>query len=270
MDRIPRLPARVWTAIALALGLIATIALWATGDISAAARLTAYATTVLALGTVGLAGGAIGTYIEQRKANQSQAIEIAEQKGQLERAKENDIAQVLVQRRRGPGEMVKVEVTNNSSRAIRFVYVWVSVEGITGYYHTVVIEEEPRSGQAIRSRRMQHTRHILEGHEISQCYRSLLPGEARLFVQYVVTNPQAMPNIGDAAITAHAISEAIDGAWWKCSEDGTVRRLGKEPPLFSSSALALETGLRPTPGVERFRTQLPQSPTARIDNPGTG
>jgi type VI protein secretion system component VasK len=156
MEWIPRLPARVWIVTALALALIVTIVLWVTGDIGTATQLTAYATTVLAIGTVGLAGGAIGTYIEQRKANQSQAVEIAEQERQLERAMESDIAQVLVRRSSGPGEKVRVEVKNNSSRAIRFVYIWVSVEGVPGFYHTVVIETDSRTGQDIRSRRMQN------------------------------------------------------------------------------------------------------------------
>jgi hypothetical protein len=242
VNKFPRIPVSAWAAIAGLLGLAATATLWITHYISTSGRLTAYATTVLAIGTVGLAGGAIGTYVEQRKANQSQAQEIAEQKRQLERSRENEMAQVFVRRRSGPGQRIKVEVTNGATHAIRFVYVWVSVEGVPGNCQTVVIEEDPRSGQDVRSRKMQNTPRLLQGEEISQCYRALLPGDTETFVQYIVTNPQVLPDVGDAAITAHALFEAVDGAWWKCSEDGTVRKLDVEPPLMTAPDLSIEVG----------------------------
>jgi len=269
--KVSRLPARVWIVAGSALAAIVTVVLWATGDIDTAARLTAYATTVLAIGTVGLAGGAIGTYVQQRKATQSQAAELTEQKNQLLRAKENDIAQVAVQRLTGAGEKVRVHVANNSSRAIRFVYVWVSVEGMTGHYHTIVVERDQKSGQDIRSRRMQNTARSFEGNEITQCYRSLKPHEGKEFVQYSVTNPETIPDVGtgDALIMAHALFEAIDGAWWTCNEDGDVRKLDAEPPLIHRAPFTLQTSLR-SPGLRGFGVRRPPPPEAPVGNPGTG
>lgn len=134
-------PAGVATILAL------TLSLWLAGVITSAAALTAYATTALAVGTVGLAAGAIGTYRQQLR-------EATARERQLEAAKEDDIARVIVERTSAPGEFLVADVTNNSSRAIRSVYVWADVDGMTGHYHAAVFEIDPQPGQEIASRRM--------------------------------------------------------------------------------------------------------------------
>src|SRR5258707_3227502 len=68
------------------------------GLLGTAAQVTAYATAVLAFGTTALAAGAVGTYAEQRTANQQQA-------GQLARQKVADLAQVKIERFSRAGEM---------------------------------------------------------------------------------------------------------------------------------------------------------------------
>ncbi|MGH3199850.1 MAG: hypothetical protein ACRDNT_28915 [Streptosporangiaceae bacterium] len=173
------------------------------GVINNAATVTAYATMLLATGTAGLAFGAIGTYIEQRKVNQDQRTQIERQNRQLEAAKENDIAQVVVSRTSGPGEFLKIDVINNSSRVIRFVYVWATVQGMTGHYLAVVPPEDAFS-TTFASRRMQHTRRTIDGEIIEWCYRSLQSGMTKTFEQFKLTNRDEIPSVDDDWIRAYA------------------------------------------------------------------
>jgi len=224
-------PQRVAAGAAL-VGLL-TIIFWAAGTIHDAATLTAYATTLLAIGTASLAFGAIGTYVEQRRANLESAARLVRQDRQLEAAKENDVAQVAVRRTSGPGEYLRIEVANHSSRVIRFVYAWATVDGMTGHYLTVVPPDEYEDSTAFASRRMQHLRRRIDDRNMLEwCYRSMLPGMGRTFQQFHTTNPDAIPSsVGDTSIRAYALFTDVNGDWWICSEDGTVDRLAEEPPL---------------------------------------
>ncbi|SRR6266851_2046997 len=122
---------RLWQVLAAVVGLGIVTGVFALGGLlSTAAQVTAYGTVLLAFGTVGLAVGAIGTYVEQRRASQQKT-------GQLERRNVADIAQVQVERLSGAGELARIAVRNGSERAIRNVYVWVEVRGMTGHYDAV-------------------------------------------------------------------------------------------------------------------------------------
>jgi hypothetical protein len=207
------------------------VLLWAFGVIHDATTVTAAATMLLAVGTVALAFGAIGTYLEQRNANTAQQAQITRQARELEAAKENYIAQVVITRRSGPGEHLKVEVANNSTRVIRFVYVWATVRGMSGHYLTAVQEQNSTTGQQLTSRRMQHTRRKIDSGIIEWCYRSLQPGISAIFDQFKLTNPDEIPDVADEWIVAYAMFVDHQGTWWKCSEDGSVERLPAEPPI---------------------------------------
>jgi hypothetical protein len=136
---------------------------------------------VLAAGTVGLAWGAIGTYVQQRQ-------QIAAQQSQLELAWVNDIAQITVRRLSGPGEFLKVEVTNHSSRAIRAIYVWADIDNMGGHYEATTRDIDEHSGQSVISRRMRVWRITVGGYELYRCLRTMLPGDAELFEQDVRAN----------------------------------------------------------------------------------
>lgn len=144
--KLPRLTRRQQVIAALSAVALLIVVLVLTGADSAA-RLTAAGTILLGAGTIGLAAGAIGTYVEQRR-------QIAQQQHQLEAAKENDIAQILVRRLSGPGQFMEVEIANHSRRAIRAVYVWADIDRVTGHYQAVVKEKDSPSGQMVISRRM--------------------------------------------------------------------------------------------------------------------
>jgi hypothetical protein len=96
---------------ALAIVVILTIALHAAGLLSDSDQLTAYATAVLAVGTVGLAVGAIGTYLEQRDTNRQQA-------GQLAAAETADMAQVMITRPKGTGPGSSSRLTSATGAAV--------------------------------------------------------------------------------------------------------------------------------------------------------
>jgi hypothetical protein len=271
LRRISPRPLQILAGVALAL--VLTGCLWASGVISTAPALAAYATSVLAVGTVALAGGTIGLFSEQRNANRLLTDQARETQRQLERAQENNIAQVAARRLTGQGQRVRVTVINGTQRAIRSVYVWVHIDGMTGHYETIVVEPDERTGQDIRSRRMQHIRRLIDDFEVSHCYRSMLPGDERTFTQYAVTNPQETPSgISESTITAYAMFTDADGIWWKTTEDGEVLRLQAEPPLIvNPPPLVLPTGLTRLPGIDRFRPQHRQLPAdVTIVNPGTG
>jgi hypothetical protein len=164
---------------------VLTVALWLSGTVATATTLAAYATLVLAAGTVGLAWGAIGTYVEQRR-------QIKAQQYQLELAWENDIAQVIVRRLSRPGDYLKVNVTNNSSRAIRSVYVWADINGISGHYQAIVQDTDPNSGQPITSRRMRAFRITIGTSELYWSLRTMFPGDSEDFVQFRHVNNQPL------------------------------------------------------------------------------
>ncbi len=207
---------------------VLTVALWLSGTVASAATLTAYATMVLAVGTVGLAWGAIGTYVEQRR-------QLTAQQHQLELAWENDIAQVIVRRISGPGDYLRVNVTNNSSRAIRCVYVWADIDGISGHYEAVVQDTDPNSDRAITSRRMRVFRITVGGSELYRCLRTMLPGDTEAFVQFTQTSNEPLLNVDNAWIKAQAIFADIRGTWWKASEDGDLEMLPEPPSLVTEN-----------------------------------
>jgi hypothetical protein len=234
---------------AVLVGLL-TVVLWVSGVIHDAATVTAYSTMLLAIGTASLAFGAIGTYVEQRRANVESAAQVERQNRQLEAAKENEIAQVRVIRSTGPGQYAAINIANRSARAIRFVYVWVTVQGITGHYLTVVKPPNDATGFAVRQ--MQHTRRVIGDDIIEWCYRSMSPGAVEEFLQFRTTNPDAMPSgIPDDWITAYATFSDVDGVWWKCSEDGIVEKLPAEPAVVSEPPRPIMgDGI---PGLPQFR-----------------
>lgn len=219
------------------------VLLWAFGVIHDTATVTAAATILLAIGTVALAFGAIGTYVEQRKANTVQQAEITRQEHQLEVAKEIDMAQVVITRRSGPGQLLQVEVANKSTRVIRFVYVWATVRGMSGHYLTAVRQQDSPEGQWRTSRRMQHTRRKMDDGIIEWCYRSLQTGTSAVFDQFELTNPEAIPDVADEWIVAYAMFIDHEGAWWKCTEDDSVEKLPGEPPIVVEQRPVMGRGL---------------------------
>ncbi len=215
MARFFPLP-RSWQVLAAiaAAGLV-TAGLRLGGFLGTAAQVTAYATAVLAFGTIGLAAGVVGTYVEQRKANQQQA-------GQLARQRVADIAQVKIERFSGPGEMLRIDVHNGSERAIRNVYVWADARGVMGHYAAGVPVDDAQS------RRM-----VNVPHDDDLCWqlRVVRPGQHAFFTQLTHLNPQPVASLADADITAFAEFTDTDGVWWRCDEDGSVsRQQPREPP----------------------------------------
>jgi len=203
-------------AVVLALVVILTIALLAAGVLSNPSRVTAYATAVLAVGAVGLAAGAIGTYLEQRDANRRQADQVAA-------AKVTDIAQVRIERHTGPGEFLEVIVDNGSSRAIREIYVWADVRGMTGRYHLAMLVN---SGVARGMRNVPH------GQDLYWQFRSIPPGTPAIFDQLRdMSDNQPVPSsIPDHDITAYAEFTDVSGNWWRIDEDGNVNQIEPDPP----------------------------------------
>jgi hypothetical protein len=220
--KLPR-PWQVVAAIAAA-GL-ATVGIRLGGLLNTAAQLTAYATAVLALGAIGLAVGASGTYLEQRRANQQLA-------GQLARQKVADIARVKIERFSGPGEMLRIDVHNASERAIRNVYVWADARGVMGRYAAGVPVGD------IQSRRMANV-----PHDDGLCWqlRVVHPGQHVFFTQLAHLNSQPVAARADADITAFAEFTDTDGVWWRCDEDGNViRRQPGELPRIADARDAVE------------------------------
>src|SRR5260370_37540601 len=80
------------------------------GWLGTAGQVTAYAAVFLAFGVIALAAGVLGTYAEQRKANQQQA-------GQLARQRLADLAQVKVERFSGTGELLRIDAHRVCARA---------------------------------------------------------------------------------------------------------------------------------------------------------
>lgn len=222
---------RRWlTLAAVALVLSLTLGLWLGGVINTAAALTAYATVALAVGTTGLAVGAIGTYVEQHRV-------IVAQQLQLKASKENDMAQVIIERLSKPGEFLKVRVTNNSSRAITRVYVWADVDGVTGRYRGIVLEKDEQADQERISSRMHLFRITQDGKELDRSYRAILPRDSKIFEQDTAMNESPSPvlDVDDSWIKAYALFADFEGIWWKCSEEGDVERLPEAPQLIQET-----------------------------------
>src|SRR5579875_802742 len=199
-----------------------TLLLWGIGVLSDATQVTAYATTVLAIGTVGLAIGAIGTYIEQRKTNEQQAKEIEQQAKEHENGLVNEMAQVRLERYMSGGFGV-VRLRNSSSRAIRNVYVWIEVRGITGRYNLAVKSKDAGAGQDTMFRGMENAPRGIAGGEVYWRMRTILPGDELVFeqIRFMYDN-QPIPVTSDSDVTAWAEFEDTSGRWWRCNEDGEV------------------------------------------------
>jgi hypothetical protein len=249
LSRVQEAAAGILVVIAL------TVALWVAGVIDSASTVTAFATSVLAVGTVGLAVGAIGTYLEQRKTSQVQGQQLEAQARRLELARENDVAQVAIRRMTGGGDYLAVEVTNRSSRLIRYLYVWVDVQGMSPVYQMVVAPEDAYTTETFASRRMQHVRRTVDGHAVEWCYRSLPSGETVKFDQFKLTNDQPVPSVADEWIRTYAVFADVEGTWWKCSEDGEVEKLPQEPPEIFKEPM-LEPGV--IAGLRQL--QVPRTP----------
>jgi hypothetical protein len=223
------MPRRAVVAV-LVLVVLLTIALLAAGVLSNPAQVTAYATAVLAVGAAGLAAGAVGVCLEQRDANSQQA-------GQLAAAEVADIAQVRIERHTGPGELLEVIVDNGSSRAIREVYVWADVRGMTGPYHLAIMLN---SGVARGMRNVPH------GPDLYWQFRSIPPGTPAIFDQlgHMSGNQPVPSSIPDHDITAYAEFTDVRGKWWRIDEDGNVDQVEPGPasppdPIGPATAVGL-------------------------------
>lgn len=209
---------------AVAALLMLTVGLWIGKVITTSTDLIAYATAMLALGTGALAGGTIGLLREQRNS----------ERRKLAQANEDDIGRVMVNRISGPGQYLRVEVRNDSSRAIREVYVWADIERVSGRYHAVVLDADPRTGQLRMSRRMRLLPVTVDDKELYHSYRAIFPGQFVVFDQDTQLNQCRDPvlDIDNAAIKTWALFATAAGtAWWKCSEDGDIIRLDESPAL---------------------------------------
>jgi hypothetical protein len=237
-----------WEVIAaVAILLLLTVGLWVGKIITTSGALVAYATAMLALGSAALAGGTIGLLREQRSA----------ERRKLEQATEDDIACVMVNRVSGPGQYLRVEVRNNSRRAIRDVYVWAEIERVTGRYHAVVLDADPRTGQLLISRRMRLLPVMMDGKELYRSYRAIFPGQFVIFDQDIHMNQCRDPllDIDNASIKTWALFASAAGTtWWKCSEDGEIVRLGEPPALVQE--VQPQPG-RGTPDLAHPQLQLP-------------
>jgi hypothetical protein len=235
-----RIPAWLRVTLALAALSIVTVVLWVSSEIDTAVRLAAYATMLLAVGTVGLAAGAIGTYVEQRRASNAQAQELEEVQQQKLSARESDIAKVIIDRTSRPGEFLTVRVSNHSSRTIRQVYIWADIDSQPGHYHTIVYDRHDSDAERIMSHRMRAFRITQDGSQLYRNYRTIWPGEEVVFEQDRNNNDSPSPvlDVDDSWIKAYALFADADRTWWKCSEDGEVIRLEKPPTLVADDTLA--------------------------------
>jgi len=215
-SKLPR--SRQVLAGVLAVGVL-TVVLWVAGSLSTTGRLAAYATVLIAVGAAGLAVGAIGVYTEQREMTRQHT-------DQLGRARIADIAQVEIDRLSGPGELVTINVRNASSRAIRNVYVWADVRGVPGHYAAGIPASDPRS---------RHMIYVPHDDELYWRLRAIRPAAEALFAQLTHMNPNPVPAVTDAEITAFAEFVDADGTWWRCDEDGTVIRRQPGGPSAAGS-----------------------------------
>src|SRR5215469_14545451 len=241
---------------AITVVLLLTVGLWAGKVITTSGALVAYATAMLALGSFVLAGGAIGLLREQRNAESRKS----------EQAAEDDIACVMVNRISGPGQYLRVEVRNNSRRAIRDVYVWADVERVSGRYHAVVLDADPRTGQLRLSRRMRLFPVMMDAKELYRSFRAIFPGQFAIFDQDTQMNQCRDPvlDVDNASIKTWAMFASAAGTtWWKCSEDGEIVRLDEPPALAQEVEPQLGHGTSDLPHL-----QLP-SPVAMQQGRGS-
>ena len=237
-----------WEVVAtIAVLLLLTVGLWVGKVISTSGELIAYAIAMLAVGTWALAGGTIGLIHEQRKA----------ERRKLAQATEDDIACVMVSRVSGPGQYLRVEVRNNSSRAIRQVYVWADIARVSGRYHAVVLDADPRTGQLRMSRRMRLLPVTADDKELYHSYRTIFPGQIVIFDQDTQLSQCRDPllDIDNAAIKTWALFASAAGtSWWRCSEDGDIIRLGGPPALVQEAQAQPRMG---APDLAHGQLQLP-------------
>lgn len=198
---------------------VLTIALWLAGWLGTAGRLTAYGVMLLAIAVATLAAGAMGIYAEQRD-------EVRQHADQLARAKIADIAQVQIDRLSGPGELVTINVRNASSRAIRNVYVWADVRGAPGHYAAGIPAQDARS---------RHMIYVPRDDDLHWRLRAIRPGADALFTQLTHMNPNPVPAVTDAEITAYAEFIDAEDTWWRCDEDGMVTRRPSAEPLAAGA-----------------------------------
>ena len=239
-----------WEVVAaIAVLLVLTVGLWVGKVISTSGELIAYAIAMLALGTWALAGGTIGLLGEQRNAARRR----------LAQAAEDDIACVMVNRVSGPGQYLRVEVRNNSSRAIRQVYVWADIARVSGRYHAVVLDADPRTGQLRMSRRMRLLPVTVDDKELYHSYRTIFPGQFVVFDQDTQLTQCRDPllDIDNAAIKTWALFASTAGTpWWKCSEDGDIVRLD-EPPALVQEAQSQPGAGAPVPAQHQLQLPTP-------------
>jgi hypothetical protein len=191
------------------------------GLLATAAQVTAWATAVLAVGAVAAAAAVAAAYAELGTANQQLAA-------QLLRGREADLAQVEIERYSGPGELLRVNLRNGSTRAIRNVYVWADVQGVPGHYAAGVPAEDPQS---------RHMANVPHNEGLYWRLRVIRPGRQAFFTQLVHLNPQPLAAPADATITAFAEFTDSDGTWWRCDEDGNLQRRESAEPAGSGSAV---------------------------------
>jgi hypothetical protein len=238
----PKLPrSRQVLAGVVAVGAL-TIVLWLGGWVDSAGRLVAYAVVLLALGQAGLAAGAIGVYQEQREVARQHA-------DQVDRARIADVAQVEIERLSGPGELVTISMRNASSRAIRNVYVWADVRGVAGHYAAGIPAQDARS---------RHMIYVPRDDDLHWRLRAIKPGADALFTQLTHMDPNPVPAVADADITAFAEFLDAEGTWWRCDEDGTVtkRQPGEPPPAAAGSRHAQRAAAGDAPQPQPHRREL--------------
>ena len=244
MPTLPKLSraVRLWLS-GVFVALAVTCALWLGGLLSTAARLAAFATMVLAVGTTGLAVGAIGTYMEQRRANAQQAREIQRQALALDQRRINEIAQVFIERFMDSDGFGAVRVRNHTARAIRNVYVWIEVHGMTGRYH-LAVKKDLGAGTDEMWRGMENVpRGAAGGADLYWRLRTILPGNESVFEQIrFMHDNQPIAVMRDSDVTALAEFADSEGQWWRSNEDGEVNP-APEPREVTTQPHPLQTGL---------------------------
>jgi hypothetical protein len=132
----------------------------------------------------------------------------------------------------GAGEFAVAVIRNKMSRAIRNVYVWVEVKGITPRYQMSVKPKGPGDNEDTPARGMEHvSRGATGGDDLQWRMRTILPGDERVFEQMRFMVSQRLPEKADSDITAWAEFEDSDGKWWRCNEDGEVNPATAPPPI---------------------------------------
>jgi len=210
----PRLALGVTIAV-----LVLAVLLRLAGVLHTSGQLIAFTTTVLALGVAGLAAWAGGMYAELQQSAAAQRLA--------------DIAQIEIERLTGPGEMLQVNVRNGSARAIRNIYVWAEVSGMPGHI---------AAGIPVGDARVRRMSNVPHDSELHWQLRSLGPGQQALFAQIAHLDPHPVQAVADDDICAYAEFRDVDGAWWRCDEDGNITRRQPAEPVTAGPARALAAG----------------------------